>query len=914
MTDVESSLFGAPTSLLGELDTISDDSNQATTTSQTTSETFLLASGLLGGPGDNGVNRDSFGDATLLNTAQETSDAFGAPSLLAEGLPSFSYNGLLPEATRPTRPSGQPQTQSQDSFSFGSATLLSQSQDDEFPPVKDILRPFAKTNTSVTNIGASSSTSFLQYERASIRATTLSGKSVLLKRKSKKIDLPSHVKQNQQKMGNLLEVPMHRLLDELSLQTASKLAEEDLNRPPTSTVVHTKESATLWVDRYKPQRFTELIGDDRVHREVMAWVKGWDYCVFGKGKGKSVKRSRTYMEGDSENQDERMRPTEKILLISGPPGLGKTTLAHVVAKHAGYSVFEVNASDARSASVVDERIRPALESGSAVGSTKPVLVVIDEIDGATGGTDNSGGFIYKLIQLTQDRPRKKSRNKSNGNPESSRPLLRPIICICNDLYSSSLTKLRQIAKIIRFQRPNDLHIVKRLKGICELEGMKFEGRALSTLVGVCGGDLRGCLNTLQLVKTKISSSSKSNQTITESIIRKATSGMKEAESTQATVLNDLFIPMSKKRVKDLGLTEDDEAKYVTRLSRDIDACGGIDKVAIGCFEHYATLRKYDSTFSRFLKATEWLSSFDILSGEMRNEREYSLLAYLSYMLVGFYPLFSERGNEKVERPKADWEHFQLTKTNEEIYKSLAKNLRLASSSRHSPSPGAYRHFATEPTLQLEFAPMINRIINPPLRPVNSQVIKPEEKLILKRLVDVMVSLELRFVQDKSEEGQNVYRLDPPIDVFVTYDGKRASDIQVSRYAVRHLVASEIDAQLINRQAEDTTDKKTKPSKSAFFNNNNNKNSNDSSANPTRPNKRTKLDTNSSQIGFEEKIPVDFFGRPIVPKSKSTTSNSKPTSKNMGSRKAEKVKEKVTYKFYEGNSAAVRKPVKVSSFL
>lgn len=45
-------------------------------------------------------------------------------------------------------------------------------------------------------------------------------------------------------------------------------------------------------------------------------------------------------------------------------------------------------SDARSAQVIDERIRPALESGSAVGSVKPVLLIIDEIDGATGGGDN----------------------------------------------------------------------------------------------------------------------------------------------------------------------------------------------------------------------------------------------------------------------------------------------------------------------------------------------------------------------------------------------------------------------------------------------------------------------------------------------------------------------------------------------
>lgn len=79
--------------------------------------------------------------------------------------------------------------------------------------------------------------------------------------------------------------------------------------------------------------------------------------------------------------------------MSGPPGLGKTTLAHVVARQAGYDVFEVNASDARSGSIVDDRIRPALEAGSAVGSSRPYLVVVDEIDGATGAGDNVSYLI-----------------------------------------------------------------------------------------------------------------------------------------------------------------------------------------------------------------------------------------------------------------------------------------------------------------------------------------------------------------------------------------------------------------------------------------------------------------------------------------------------------------------------------------
>ena len=104
-------------------------------------------------------------------------------------------------------------------------------------------------------------------------------------------------------------------------------------------------------------------------------------------------------------------------------------------------------------------------------------------------------------------------------------------------------------------------------------------------------------------------------------------------------------------------------------------------------------------------------------------------------------------------------------------------------------------------MQLEVAPYLNRIISPPLRPVNSQVIRPAEKALLARLVGVMANLELRFVQEKTEEGQLVYRLDPPIDVFVTYDGKRAADIAVSRYAVRHLVAAEVrDSELLYRGA------------------------------------------------------------------------------------------------------------------
>ena len=72
-----------------------------------------------------------------------------------------------------------------------------------------------------------------------------------------------------------------------------------------------------------------------------------------------------------------------------------------------------------------------------------------------------------------------------------------------------------------------------------------------------------------------------NQELTEEVIRSATSGMKEGDTYFGNVLGNLFAPLPRKRVKELGLTEEEEARYAGRLSVDIDASGAIDKIAQG---------------------------------------------------------------------------------------------------------------------------------------------------------------------------------------------------------------------------------------------------------------------------------------------------------------------------------------------
>ena len=59
--------------------------------------------------------------------------------------------------------------------------------------------------------------------------------------------------------------------------------------------------------------------------------------------------------------------TYRAILVSGPPGIGKTTSAHLVARLAGYVVIELNASDTRSKKLLELGFRSAIDNTSLDG-------------------------------------------------------------------------------------------------------------------------------------------------------------------------------------------------------------------------------------------------------------------------------------------------------------------------------------------------------------------------------------------------------------------------------------------------------------------------------------------------------------------------------------------------------------------
>jgi chromosome transmission fidelity protein 18 len=151
-----------------------------------------------------------------------------------------------------------------------------------------------------------------------------------------------------------------------------------------------------------------------------------------------------------------------VLLLCGPPGLGKTTLAHVAAKHCGYRVVEINASDDRVATTLQAKILDAIQMKSVTGDKRPNCLVIDEIDGIMGGTEGKGAVdaLVEMINAEKNLPQQKENeaedgfirkgSKKKGHTAVHR-LSRPVICICNDLYAPALRALRQVARYGRYK-------------------------------------------------------------------------------------------------------------------------------------------------------------------------------------------------------------------------------------------------------------------------------------------------------------------------------------------------------------------------------------------------------------------------------------------------------------------------------
>lgn len=225
----------------------------------------------------------------------------------------------------------------------------------------------------------------------------------------------------------------------------------------------------LWTEKYAPQALKDLIGNSTVVDKLLNWVKDWESVILKGEKKEIVVRGGHF--------DPQKNVNARVALVSGPPGIGKTTAGRLVAKALGYRPIELNASDVRNKSALAP-IRASCQNTSLSGTDLvKALIIMDEVDGMAGGDRGGVGAIVDIIKNAQI----------------------PVICICNDRGCQKLKPLVNVAYDLRFVRPNKTQIVGRLKAIAELEGMNVEVNALERLVESAGNDIRQVLTALELI-------------------------------------------------------------------------------------------------------------------------------------------------------------------------------------------------------------------------------------------------------------------------------------------------------------------------------------------------------------------------------------------------------------------------------
>eukprot|EP00928_Gymnodinium_smaydae_P079059 TRINITY_DN63080_c0_g1_i1.p1 TRINITY_DN63080_c0_g1~~TRINITY_DN63080_c0_g1_i1.p1 ORF type:complete len:606 (+),score=129.93 TRINITY_DN63080_c0_g1_i1:64-1881(+) len=238
-----------------------------------------------------------------------------------------------------------------------------------------------------------------------------------------------------------------------------------------------------WVDRHKPRHLGEVIGNTDQVRKLAEWLRDWDDVVL-RGKTKEVK------EEPGKEWQKFKAPPENInaraALVSGPPGIGKTTTATLVAKCCQkYKVMEYNASDARSKAVIDGMSKSLAGnttlrlSKDGKGSIERAIIIMDECDGMAGGGDKGGmTALMNMIKTTRN----------------------PIICICNDRGDPQVRNLAQMCLDMKFKRPTNAAVAKRVSAIMEREGKKVNATALESTVEACGQDIRQVMNHMQFFR------------------------------------------------------------------------------------------------------------------------------------------------------------------------------------------------------------------------------------------------------------------------------------------------------------------------------------------------------------------------------------------------------------------------------
>ena len=302
----------------------------------------------------------------------------------------------------------------------------------------------------------------------------------------------------------------------------------------------------MWSEKYRPKHILDLIGNEEARKLFVEWFAKWKKGV-------------------------------KPLLLVGPPGIGKTTMANFSAKHFGYDLISLNASDVRNKKNIQEILQPVLGNQSVLGLP---MIFIDEVDGIHGRSDYGG--VEALINILK---------------ESTVP----IILAANNHSSDKMKKIKKSVTTIELRPLSPRLLLLHMNTILQKENAKISPGKLMKLITDSNGDIRSMINSAQALVTG-------------------------------------FEPPTEKSFEALDVEEGINAFYKAKSideARSILYSMHIDpREKINAFYSSVITSKLSANdLEKFLSI---ISEADILYGRIMKTQQWRLLRYLDSILLGLY--------------------------------------------------------------------------------------------------------------------------------------------------------------------------------------------------------------------------------------------------------------------------------------
>ena len=199
----------------------------------------------------------------------------------------------------------------------------------------------------------------------------------------------------------------------------------------------------MWSEKHRPKTMQEMVGNEDARLAALKWLGSW---VSG----------------------------SKPLLLVGPPGTGKTTLVHTLARRFDYDLVEMNASDTRNKDALRARITPVFQNTANLLGRK-IMLFLDEVDGISGREDTGG--LDTLVDLVKE------------------PTV-PVIMAAN-AKSTKIKDLAKACKAVEFSPVPPRLLMLFLDHVLQSEGVKLGPGDKISIVNNSRGDLRSMLNSAQ---------------------------------------------------------------------------------------------------------------------------------------------------------------------------------------------------------------------------------------------------------------------------------------------------------------------------------------------------------------------------------------------------------------------------------